>query len=387
MLQYPEPLRDYPMEWIEDLRRFKDKEALIRIEKKDVFPFIKEPSLVAFYSRVKELIELPSTEEYPPMPEEPWTWLHMIPKKQHEIRRLAPHVNHLYQNHKVSCVVDIGGGIGFLAQTLNNQYRMKVTSIDMNADFQRTGMERHEKNAKDPLNKVTYQNIKVENGGKFAELLSHNVLPVGLHTCGKLALDIIKVSADKKVPALVNFGCCYQTLDASPEFQNISRFAKENDPIWMNKYALTLACRAHKKMNEKDLDFKQKVKYMRYAFHILLHDYYGIREIVNLGNSHPKLYDRPFSDYAQEQFRRINIEPKHTPEELNAFYSRPDIQLIIDQMLTAGHIRNAFGRVMEIYLLLDRAIYLEEQGYNVSVQEFFDEELSPRNIGITARLP
>jgi hypothetical protein len=39
------------------------------------------------------------------------------------------------------------------------------------------------------------------------------------------------------------------------------------------------------------------------------------------------------------------------------------------------------------HILLDRAIYLEEQGYEVRVEEFFDEELSPRNIGITALLP
>jgi len=56
----------------------------------------------------------------------------------------------------------------------------------------------------------------------------------------------------------------------------------------------------------------------------------------------------------------------------------------VGQMITAGLIRNALGRALEIYLLLDRAIYLEEQGYKVKVEEFFDEELSPRNIGITA---
>jgi hypothetical protein len=55
-------------------------------------------------------------------------------------------------------------------------------------------------------------------------------------------------------------------------------------------------------------------------------------------------------------------------------------------MLAAGLIRNALGRVMELYLLVDRAIFLEEKGYKVEVQEFFDEELSPRNIGITAEL-
>jgi len=386
MLMYPDPLDGYPMEWIEDLRRFQDKNDLIRIEKKDVFPFIENESLIAFYQRINELSELPVIDPLPPMPEEPWTWLFMIPKKQHEIRNLAPHINQIYQKKKVSEVLDIGGGVGFLAQTLNNQYQHHVTSIDMNTEFQKTGIERHDKNAKWP-HKVQFKNVKVENQGEFVEILKQNVMPVGLHTCGKLALDIIRVSSDKKVPALVNFGCCYHTLDKTPDLQNISQFARDNNPLWMNKFALTLSCRAHRKMDEKDFDLKQKVKYYRYAIHILFHDLYDMKELVTLGNSNPKLYNESFGFYVYEQLKRIKVEPSHSIEELNAWYANPDLMILIDRMLAAGLIRNALGRVMELYLLLDRAIYLEEKGYEVKVQEFFNEELSPRNIGITALLP
>jgi hypothetical protein len=107
---------------------------------------------------------------------------------------------------------------------------------------------------------------------------------------------------------------------------------------------------------------------------------------VTLGNSSPKLYDESFGVYVFEQFKRIGINPKHTLRELNIFFENPDLQILIERMLAAGLIRNALGRVMELYLLLDRAIFLEEKGYKVEVQEFFDEELSPRNIGITAEL-
>ncbi len=385
MLMYPTPFDGYPMEWIEDLRRFQKKIDLVRIEKKDVFSFIKNESLIAFYERINELATLPSKEVFPPMQEESRTWLFIIPKKQHEIRNLAPHINELYQKHKISEVLDIGGGVGFLAQTLNNQYQHHVTSIDMNSQFQQTGIERHNKNSKWP-HKVRFKNLKVENRGEIVEILKQNVMPVGLHTCGKLALDIIRLGAEKRVPAMVNFGCCYHTLDKTSDLQNISKFARDHDPIFMNKFALTLSCRAHRKMEDKDFDLKQKVKYYRYAIHILLHDLYDIKELVTLGNSNPKLYDESFGHYVFEQLKRISIQTKHSIQELNAWYSDPELQLMIERMLAAGLIRNALGRVMELYLLLDRAIYLEEQGYTVRVQEFFNEEISPRNIGITATL-
>lgn len=383
MLMYPNPLEGYPMEWIEDLRRFQETQDVIRLEKKDVFGLIESPSLIAFYKRIEELSALPSIPTYAPMAENSYTWLFMIPKKQHEIRRLAPHLNHLYHTHQIEQVVDIGGGIGFLAQTINNQYRLKVTSIDMDPVLQKTGTDIHQKNAKDPENKVQYKNIKVEDKGEFVEVIKHNVMPVGLHTCGRLALDLIRVSSFSKVPALVNFGCCYHTLNKS-ELQNISDFAQSLDHLQMNTFALTLSCRAHRKMDEKDYDLKQKVKYYRYAIHILLHDLYDIKDKVSLGNSSPKLYNQSFATYVLEQFKRIKIEPRHTEEEFNVYFASPDLKVLIDRMLAAGLIRNAMGRVMELYLQLDRAIYLEEHGYEVQVQEFFEEELSPRNIGITA---
>jgi hypothetical protein len=386
MLMYPTPLDGYDGDWIEDLRRFQDKKDVIRLEKKDVLDYIENESLIEFYQTIEKLCSLPKVSHYPPMPEDRFTWLFIIPKKQHEIKRLAPHLNHLYKKHHIQKILDIGGGIGLLAQSLNNSYDLCVTSVDMNPELQKTGFKRHEKNAKNILNKVQYKKVLVSQNEDFINLIDPDTMTVGLHTCGKLALDQIKVSSNKKVPLLVNFGCCYHTLNLHHDLQNISKFSKQcsSSPLWMNKFALTLACRAHKKMDEKDYDLKLKVKLFRYAIHILLHDHYGIKEIVTLGNSSPKLYDESFGTYALEQLKRIKVVPLQSESELNDFFHHKELQMLIQRMLAAGLIRNALGRVLELYLILDRAIYLEEEGYEVLVQEFFDEELSPRNIGITA---
>lgn len=386
MLDYPEPVKDYNPEWIEELAQFKSKEEVILLEKKEVDRLLKNPELLNFYAKIKTLTEVPAMDEYPPMPEDRFIWLFIIPKKQHEIKRLAPHIDHLYRTHEIKEVIDIGGGIGLLAQSLNNYYRHRVSSVDMNGEFQATGKNRHMKNAKDSHNMVTYHKLRVEEQGPFSELLKDRVMPVGLHTCGRLALDMIRTGARKKVPAMVNFGCCYHTLDEASGLQSISAFAKQNDPLKLNKYALTLSCRAHRKMDAKDYDLKLKVKLFRYAFHILIYDHYGIKEAVTLGNSHPKLYDESFATYALEQFKRIGVTPTQSTEELNQFFANHKLQDLIHRMLSAGLIRNALGRPLELYLLLDRAIYLEEQGYRVRLQEFFDEEVSPRNLGITAEL-
>ena len=177
MLKYPDFLDGYPREWVEELRAFQDKETVIRLEKKEVFDYIKNPELIELYRRIVELEKLPQIPELPPLKEERNIWLYIIPKKQHEIKRLAPYLNQLYHERKIKNVVDIGGGIGLLAQILNNQYQMNITTIDMNAEFQKTGDERNKFNAKNPANRVQYKNMKVEEGGDFAELLDSGAMP------------------------------------------------------------------------------------------------------------------------------------------------------------------------------------------------------------------
>lgn len=387
MLLYPDPLVDYPAEWIEDLARIRDKESIIRLEKKDVGGLLKDPELIAFHKRIDELSELDQRPDAPPLPVDFKTFLYMIPKKQHEVTHLAPIVNKVYKEIQAVKVVDIGGGIGILAQTLNRTYGLKVQSLDLDPVMQKTGDDRQRKESPEGQ-KVEYHNVTVDAGDiTFNRLLDHKTITLGLHTCGDLANHQLRASVRNKVPAIINFGCCYHKLEGIEGSENISEEAQNLEaPLEMSHFALTLSARAHRKMDDKDYDLKMKVKLYRYAIHMLLHDEYGFRKLVTLGNSNPKLYDESFGTYVQEQFRRVNITAKHSKDALDAWFMNGERQELIWKMLAAGLIRNWLGRLLELYILLDRVCYLEENGYDAKILEFFDESTSPRNIGILARL-
>jgi|GEM_PF-1037965 len=384
MLMYPTPLSDYPLEWIQEISGFKEKKDIMQIERRDVFDLIKLPSLRAFYQQIEELSQFEKISPSSPLPTDAKTFLYMIPKKQHEIKHLAPIINDFHKSLKIKKIVDIGGGIGLLAQTLASQYGLEVTSLDQDLTLQKTGQERAQKKTRIHENLVKYHQMRVSKDDPlFLKHLSTETMSVGLHTCGPLAVDQIIASATKKIPALINSACCYNKLGS---IQNISTFAQEHHPTTMQLFALTLATRAHKKLEEKDYDLKMKVKRYRYAFHFLLHDEYNIKELMPLGNSTAKLYDKSFSTYALDQFKRIGIEPRHCEEALEKYFADPARQELIWQMLAGGIIRNAIGRLLEVYLLLDRVLYLEEHGYKVQLLQVFDEILSPRNLGIIANL-
>jgi hypothetical protein len=48
-------------------------------------------------------------------------------------------------------------------------------------------------------------------------------------------------------------------------------------------------------------------------------------------------------------------------------------------------LRLAFGRVLELRIVLDRALWLAEQGFAVSLTTFCDRAVTPRNLLLSAR--
>lgn len=62
-----------------------------------------------------------------------------------------------------------------------------------------------------------------------------------------------------------------------------------------------------------------------------------------------------------------------TDDEIADFYDDTEIYNQVTNMLKCGIIRSMLGKPTEVYLLIDRAIYLHENGYQVSIKEIFDE--------------
>jgi hypothetical protein len=69
---------------------------------------------------------------------------------------------------------------------------------------------------------------------------------------------------------------------------------------------------------------------------------------------------------------------------------------VLDNLLAAGQqrwqqvqrlqlVRHGFRRALELWLVLDRALYLAEHRYDVQLYQFCERTLTPRNLLIDAR--
>jgi hypothetical protein len=381
MLQYPRSLASYNPAWVEELTQKLSAEFTFDLLQGRGWSSL-QPSLAAFHKTLNELSHFPTALAKTGLPVKAMSWVKIIPKKQHELERLAPLIAELMQTQELRDVVDIGGGVGHLAQTLAHHYGFKVTSLDMDPELQRSGVRWQLHKWEDSPHKVSFQEHRITRQDKtFAARMGPGTLTTGLHTCGALGVAHMEAGALARA-ALVNMPCCYHKLELTD--CNLSAEAHVAPLPW-NLFALTLAAGAHRKVTLRDVQFRDKMKYFRYTLHFLLHDEFGITGQVTLGNCPQELYDGSFAVYAREQLSRLQLTSVWSDEKLNAYFREEKNQTLIKHMLAAATVRDVMGRALEAALLTDRALWMEEKGYVVDVREVFDPTISPRNIVLLAR--
>ena len=388
MNEYPETIPDYPREWIDLLDSLSEKE-LYDVDCKRDIPALNGSSFREFVQTIKTLTEVPKIPESPELPLEMWAFHGVKKKKKHEIQKIVPVLKNLRDQRHFDYVVDIGGGVGHLSRVLSHYHQIPSISIDQNSEFQEIGKERLKKFRKlDGAQDVTFMNLtfgKKEDQAALEKVFHEKSVSLGLHTCGPLANKLIQNTIDHHSMGLLNFGCCYYRINPEADFP-LSNFYKENNFTRLNLFGLSLATRSHAAMELSTYQTKERVKNYRYALHLFLMKHYNNKYATDVGECQIQTYWKPFQYYIREKLAELKIEHTFTDEYFNEFYADPSLQRELRVMFLCNIIRWQLGRALEVYLQLDRCLYLEEQGYDVKLEQYFDEELSPRNLGILALL-
>lgn len=381
MNEYPHTLNDYPKEWIADLDHLSTEE-LFMIDSKQSFVQLENSGLGHFIERIQKLSFVPQAEDATEIPLEDWAFSGVKFKKRHEIQKITPVIKKIYQQTHFHHINDIGGGVGHLARILAHYHSIPTYSIDQNSEFQEIGKKRLTRfRKKASAAEVTFINTKF--GEDTNSILSKDSFTLGLHTCGNLAVKVIEENIKHKTLGLLNFGCCYYKMENENDFP-ISNFYKENKFQKINPYGLSLATRSHAETDFSNYIKKEKVKYYRYGFHLFMMKHFNRNDLIDVGECPINTYDKPFTNYMLLKLSEQKIAHDFSPEYIETFFSSKEIKRELRVMFLCNIIRWQLGRALEVFLLIDRCLYLEENGYRVRLEQHFKESLSPRNIGILA---
>ena len=359
--RYESPLIWPYNEWSDELNSLTTQEIL-EIENTNNPDLVKNSDLRNFIIKINKLIELPAKKIKE---------LHfsedlkrkMNKKKVHEIGL----INSLLKNEKVSGFIDIGSGAGHLSSVLVNDSRTSIC-IDLNSEFQKMGLEKLKRWSPATVDKIRFIQFNIKSPKDLEQFGSPNDMTLGLHSCGPLSTQIVKLRSRR----MLNFACCYHKLH---DEYNISMLASSN-PIWFTKHALTSAAKGFAIQSSDEFDQKLRVKKFRYTLHFFLKKNYK-QEFLSVGNAKSFDYEGEFSDYCHK-YSPITIN--ESKEEILNYYN--ENKTFIQQIIVSGSLRALIGRVIEVYIILDRAIYLQEHNLEPKVFELFDREISPRNIAL-----
>ncbi len=332
------------------------------------------------------LTSIPNIEEREDLPLEDWAFKGVKLKKRHEIQKIIPVLKNFKQENPFRHIVDIGGGVGHLARTLAHYHGIESISIDTNKEFQALGQKRAERFRKLPIaNSLSFVNLTFGDHKKdevrLKEIVNSESFVIGLHTCGNLANNVITTSVAFQTFGLLNFGCCYHKMHPTNDFPQSEHY--KNKYLNMSVYALTLATRAHGEIERNEYETMKLVKYFRYILHLWLYHKHQLTDIFDVGENNTRDYHGAFSDYALPKLQNLNLELP-SPFELDQFYQEQKNGELMRKLYVANLFRWKLGRALEVYILLDRSLYLLERGYHVKLECYFNEALSPRNIGIFA---
>lgn len=207
-----------------------------------------------------------------------------------------------------------------------------------------------------------------------AERLDAAHTPVALHACGELHTRLLQLASQAGCRQLAVAPCCYNRIDGET-YRPLS-VAAQASTLHLSREDLSLPLRETVTAGARVRRQRDQSMARRLAFDLLQRELRGVDAYLPTPSLPAAWLQKPFADYCRD-LAALRELPAPTPRDWQALEARGWQRLAEVRNLELP--RALFRRPLELWLLLDRALYLEEQGYRVRLGRFCDTRLTPRN--------
>ena len=283
--------------------------------------------------------------------------------------------------------VDWCSGRGYLARQLHFAAGAEVHCFELDGELCRSGSEAHCRISRELGEKVVFHQQDVLSDLP-SEILQDGVLHTALHACGDLHISMLCQAAAAQAPYIACSPCCYHLISAEA-YQPLSQFGQISH-LRPTRQALRLATAETCTANTLERELRHRELLWRTAFDLRLRECNGRDRYTPTPSVKKSLLKTSFRQFAEAVLNKLN----RRGDDLSFFPLSPteESQLLQKAEAKMWRVRRmekaqlGFRRALEYWLLLDRALFLEEQGYAVSLQQFCKKSDSGRNTVILGRL-
>ncbi|XP_055257583.1 methyltransferase-like protein 25B isoform X2 [Moschus berezovskii] len=282
---------------------------------------------------------------------------HVRPKKQHEIRRLGELVKKLSDLTGCTQVVDVGSG-----QVVHTGPRHPP---------------HHVVRWVDPMTLCEELLLPLETPPQSGARL----LLTGLHACGDLSVALLRhFCCCPEVVALASVGCCYMKL-SDPGGYPLSQWVAGLPGCELPYRLREGACHALEEYAERLQKAGPSLRTHCYRAALETVIRCAQPELRRPGvQGIPRVHELKIEEYVQRGLQRVGLDP-HLPLNVAALRAH---QAQENRVVAFFSLALLLAPLVETLILLDRLLYLQEQGFHAELLPIFSPELSPRNLVLVA---
>lgn len=211
------------------------------------------------------------------------------------------------------------------------------------------------------------------------ERLKKEHTPVALHACGDLHVRLLQLASRNSCSQLAVAPCCYNRI-AGMHYQPLSA-AAQGSGLQLSRDDLGLPLSETVTAGARVRRQRNQSMAWRLAFDLLQRQLRGIDDYLPTPSLPSDWFSKPFASFCHD-LAELRDVPSPGEQDWHALEARGWQRLA--EVRNLELLRNLFRRPLELWLLLDRALYLQEQGYKVKLGTFCDYQLSPRNLLLLA---
>ena len=202
--------------------------------------------------------------------------------------------------------------------------------------------------------------------------------PVALHACGDLHVRLLQLASAAGCKQLALAPCCYNRISAD-RYQALSAAGRVSLlQLSIDDLGLPLSetvTAGNRVRQQRDTSMARRLGFDR-----LQRQLRGCDEYLPTPSLPAGWLDKPYADYCREL---ASLKGLSTDEQDWAALEAHGWRRLAE-VRNLELVRSLFRRPLEMWLVLDRALFLTEQGYNVEIGSFCESTLTPRNLMVLA---
>lgn len=264
-------------------------------------------------------------------------------------------------------------GKGYLGQWLAQQSQLPVVSFEWQESLCVAGQALADKHHL-PMTFIQGDALSDD----CHKVFKPNQHAVALHACGDLHAHLIEHVCQQNLSGVTLSPCCYHLIQGD-DYQPLSALGKQSQ-LRLTKTELRIPLQETVTGGERVKRHRELEMTYRLGLDCLLQNASNQQTYTPIPSIKKSQLSQGFANFCQWAKEQRSLEV--TLENLDYWQQRGQERFI--QMERLSLVQQAFRRPLEMWLVCDKALCLEQAGYDVSLSTFCPRDITPRNILIQA---